>query len=542
MRARRGYTVVIVLFTLAALATRDPHAEGDPWSRYEAEGARIGALRIQTSDVFDLSKPDEDYWLARAANVIHITTRESVIRSALLFKMGDLVDVATLHETERLLRSLPWVQDASIELVPAGPGSVQAVVKVHDGWSLKASLKFNHAGGQTDWRIRLHEVNLLGYGKEVLLSHERGIERTTDEVAYRDPLLFGSRWTLEAGYSLLSDGNGGLLKLVRPFYQLSVPWSVGVEATRTSLVETLYQDTQDIYTFPATIADASLYARWLYHFGDRTAWRAGVEFRVAQAAYGPLDVMVPGVLPQPDLTPRRFRGLLGYWAVSQDRYGTFEDLQSIGRTEDLNLGWDGEVHAGYFAKAFGSDTSAWYLEYQADKAWRLGSSSLALLKTNGHGRLQHDGGYDVLGLVEGTLYNQSFPYQTIAADLQLTGGYRLDPEHALYIGGFDGLRGYPNFFREGDRRWLLSVEDRIITPWKLWSLVQVGFVAYADAGAIRTADGHFTKTYANVGAGLRFGNLKSTFGRVLTISVAVPLVKAPGVDNYQIVVGNVIRF
>ena len=529
----------VVLFALAALA---PRADDDPWSHYEAEGARIGALRILTSDVFDTGKPQESYWLARAANAVHITTRESVIRSALLFKMGDPVDVATLHETERLLRSLPWVQDASIELVPAGPGSVQAVVKVHDGWSLKAGLKFNHAGGQTDWRIRLHEVNLLGYGKEVMLGHERGIERTTDEVAYRDPLLFGSRWTLEAGYSHYSDGNGGLFKLVRPFYQLSVPWSAGAEATRSSLVETLYQDAQDIYTFPATITDASLYARWRYHYGDRTAWRAGVEFRVAQASYGALDVRVPGVLSPPDLAPRRFGGLLGYWAVTQDRYGTFEDLRGIGRTEDLNLGWDAEVHGGYFAKAFGSDVSAWYLEYTADKAWRLGSSSLALLHSQGQGRLQHDGGYDVLGVVEGTLYNQSLPYQTIAADLQLTGGYRLDPEHTLYIGGFDGLRGYPNFFRTGDRRWLLSVEDRIITPWKLWGLVQVGFVAYADAGAIRTPDGHFTRTCADVGAGLRFGNLKSAFGRVLTISVAVPLAKVPGVDNYQIVVGNVIRF
>jgi maltoporin len=67
-------------------------------------------------------------------------------------------------------------------------------------------------------------------------------------------------------------------------------------------------------------------------------------------------------------------------------------------------------------------------------------------------------------------------------------------------------------------------------------------VGYADAGAVRKADGRFTKTYADVGAGLRFGNLKSTFGPVLTISVAVPLVKEPGVDNYQVVVGNVIRF
>lgn len=528
---------------LAMLFARLPASAGeDPWAASEARGERIGALRIVTSDVFDTSKPDEDHWVARTANFLHLTTRESVIRHALLFKMGDAVNAATLHETERLLRALPWVQDASIEYVSAGPGAAQAVVRVHDGWSLKGSLKFNSAGGQTEWRIRVHEVNLLGFGKELLLSHEKGIERTTDEVAYRDPLLFGSRWTLEAGYAKLSDGRGRLFKLERPFYQLSASWSAGVEATDTREVETLYDHGDSVTTFPATLTSVTLFARFRYAFSNRTAWRVGAELRAEQAAYGPVTVVRPDPLPLPDLARRRFRGLLGYWAVSQDRYQTFENLQTIGRTEDVNLGWDAEVHAGYFGKAFGGIADAWALEFKAHKAWRLPGDSLLLLDARGHGRREDTGGRDVLGLFEGSFYSQAWPYQTLAADLQLAAGYRLDPEDTLYIGGFDGLRGYPNHYRTGDRRWVLSMEDRIITPWKLWGLAQVGFVVYADAGAMRQTGGNFTKTYADVGAGLRFGNLKSTFGRVLTLSVAVPLVKEPGIDNYQIVVGNVIRF
>lgn len=517
-------------------------ASEDPWAASEARGERVGALRIVISDVFDTSKPGEDHWVARTANFLHITTRESVIRHALLFKMGDAVNAATIHETERLLRALPWIQDATIECVPAGPGAAQAVVRVHDGWSLKASLKFNYAGGQTEWRIRLHEVNLLGFGKELLLGHEKTIERTTDEVAYRDPLLFGSRWVLEAGYSKLSDGRGRLFKLERPFYQLSANWSAGAQATDTREVETLYDDGDGVYTFPATLTSVTVFARFRYGFSDRTAWRLGAEWRADQAAYGPVTVVKPDSLTLPDLSRRRFRGLFGYWAVSQDRYQTFENLQTIGRTEDVNLGWDAEVHAGYFAKAFGSLADAWALELEVHKAWRLPDDSLLLLNAEGHGRREDAGGRDVLGLFEGSYYSQAWPYQTLAAYLQLAAGYRLDPENTLYIGGFDGLRGYPNHYRTGDRRWLLSVEDRIVTPWTLWGLAQVGFVVYADAGAVREAGGNFTKTYADVGAGLRFGNLKSTFGRVLTVSVAVPLVKEPGLDSYQIVVGNVIRF
>ncbi len=538
MRIWRPAAVSAVLI-LAVLAAR---AEDDPWLRYQAQGDRIGALRIEVANVFDLSKPDEDYWLGRAADFIHIRTRERVIRELLLFKMGDRVDAATIHESERLLRALPWVQDATITPMAAGLGSVQAVVWVHDGWSLKGSLKFSSAGGQNIWRVRLHEVNLLGYGKDLLLSHEKDTERTTDEFAYGDPLLFGSRWTLSLGYQKLSDGMGRRLQVERPFYELSARWSAGVEAYDTRNVETLYTDDHKIYAFHALQQDVTLFGRWLYHFNQRTAWRVGAELRSMQASYGPLAVLRPGELPAPNLSPRRFRGILGYWAVSQDRYQTFEDIQSVARTEDINLGWDAEVHAGWMGKALGGAADAWYGQFTATKGTRLWSDSLLLFQAKGHGRRERGGGRDVLGMAEWSLYNQSLPRQTLAADLQLTAGYRLDPEDTLYIGGFDGLRGYPNHFRTGDRRWLFSAEDRIITPWTLWGLAQVGFVAYADAGAMRLPGGRFTRTYADVGGGLRFGNLKSTFGRVLSLTIAVPLVKEPGMDKFQIVVGNVIRF
>ena len=111
-----------VAFSLFALPLR---AGEDPWVASEARGERLGALRIVISDVFDTSKPDEDHWVARTANFLHITTRESVIRHALLFKMGDAVNAATIHETERLLRSLPWIQDATIEFAAAGPGAAR---------------------------------------------------------------------------------------------------------------------------------------------------------------------------------------------------------------------------------------------------------------------------------------------------------------------------------------------------------------------------------------------------------------------------------
>ena len=74
-------------------------------------------------------------------------------------------------------------------------------------------------------------------------------------------------------------------------------------------------------------------------------------------------------------------------------------------------------------------------------------------------------------------------------------------------------------------------------------LLQAGFVAYLDAGAIRRADtGNWSRTYANVGAGLRFGLLKSSRGTLILVSVAMPLVRDPGIDRVLLVLGNSVGF
>ncbi len=45
-----------------------------------------------------------------------------------------------------------------------------------------------------------------------------------------------------------------------------------------------------------------------------------------------------------------------------------------------------------------------------------------------------------------------------------------------------------------------------------------------------------------MGGGFRFGDLKSSLGKVVLLTVAFPLVREPGLDRYQLVVGNVVHF
>jgi len=537
-----------VLATVLALALAGAPGAGaaaEPtWEQLEAAGQRIGEVRFIRADVFDPDRADERHLVGRVANFIHITTGENVVSEALLFSSGEPVSAPLIRESERLLRALPWIIDASIEPAPHGadPGVVDVLVRTHDGWSLSLSLKYNHAGGDDQWRLWAEEQNLFGYGKALLVSRERDLDRLTTEFSYRDPFLFGSPWRFELAIQDLSDGSGRRLLLQLPFVRLDSPWSAGVEASERDLQETLYDNASAVYTFPATLRKGRAFVSRRYRFEDRTAWRVGLEYRASDAVYGDLTVARPDELPPPNLADRRLRGALLTWAVSQDRYRTCRNLKSIDCNEDLNLGWEASVAAGWLGPVFGGDREALVGEFSVRSGRAFEDGVILIGSAGGQGGLEGAELHDAQGTGQLTLYAQGLPYQTIAIDLAGAVGRNLDPESLLYLGGFEGLRGYPNHFRAGESRWLLTAEDRLITPWRLWGIAQVGFVLYGDAGAVTTPAGGWTRTFADLGAGLRFGNLKGTTARVVSLSVSVPLVQEEGLARYQIVAGTTQRF
>jgi hypothetical protein len=520
----------------------DPPAELT-WEHLESQGATIARVEVLPQNVFDPAKKGEKHWVGKAANFIHITTRRQVVEREFLFCAGEKVDARRIFETERNLRNLDFIREAAIVPVLEEDGSVTARVTTWDAWSLKLSGKYNQAGDNNAWNLKLHEANLLGFGKGVEFAYAKDVERTTRTLGYTDPRLFGTRWRFEAEYQDLSDGRTRRLLMERPFFSLETRWSAVTEWGRQESLLHLYNGGNLLYTAPSRMEDSRAGAGWAYSLSGRNALRLGFEFRWSGALYGPPTAARPGPLPPPILTDRRFRGPVLLWSLVQDHYEKFRDMKTVGFTEDYDLGWEMKAGLGCFSKGMGSYEDATYLELEAKKAWKAGENTLFLLESESRARRQADGWYDTITDTRLILYNRSLPRQTLAAYAGIQGGTRPDPEDWVYLGGFDGLRGYPDHYRAGDRSWTASFEDRIITPWVLWGIAQIGFVAYVDAGAIRQfSDGRWSPVYADVGAGLRLGDLKSAFGKVWLLTVAAPLRREPGMDRYQFVFGNVIRF
>ncbi len=536
---KRRFFVYLLLFYCFSLFGQ----EKPEWKNFENKKAIIKKIVIKVDNVFDLSKKDENNFIGKIANFIHITTKESVIRNLLLFKEGDVADARGIYESERLLRDQEWIRDAEITPLIDENGDLCANVWVHDAWSLKGGLKFGTAGGESTSRIRAKEVNLLGFGKTLTLGYEKNPERNIGQIEYIDPSLFGSRWQLYLDYQKLSDGFLKELRIELPFYQLKTPWAMGVKGSREKINVDLYNDSHLAYIVPSVKDEVKIYFQKAFVVKENYAFRSGIELWSLQDNYdNPFDVR-PNIMSKPFIENHRFRGIMLYFGYYEDKFETYQNIITTASYEDYNLGFEMDFHIGAFSKNFGGETNALYFDADIKKGFAPADDWLILTELKAETRREKGSCKNSMFNFKIDFYNTSFKNHTLAASIEAFIGSKLDFENLIYIGGTDGLRGYTNHLRIGDRKWQVSAEDRIFTSKRLWGVVQWGFVAFFDAGAVRKPGGvGWSKTYADVGAGLRLGNLKSSFGKNILLTIAVPLVKEPGMDSYQIVAGNYIRF
>ena len=531
---------VLVVLVMPLQAARPAR----PWNALEARKASIGKIEIVIGDVFDLAKPEEDIWIGRTANHLHVTTRETVIRRVLLFAEGDPVRERRIYETERLLRALPFIKNARIDPVVQPDGTVVARVWVRDAWTTQVNLGYSQVGGQKTLNVGVDEKNFMGTGKNVAFDYSKDHERSTWGLAYRDPQLFGSRWTLAAHGQYLTDGFVRSLQLERPFFALATPWSTGVALSQSHSSLYLYDQGVQVFQAPFFQNEVRLSgAKLLYTSGDRV-WRGGLLLKRQDTTYGIITASVPpGTLPQPTLTDRRLRGPALTLATQEDGFDTFEDLQGMDTPEDYNLSWTGDLELGTYSRAFGSTMTAPFFRIQASKGWSTSPENLTLFTSSWDGRQPATGLENSHLALTLTQYHKLTANQILAGMVSVDRARRPDPETWYYLGGDQGLRGFPNQLHPGDARWGASFDYRLLTEQRWWGLVRLGYSAFVDMGSVRRLDGTgWSRTYSDVGVGLRLGNLKSSLGRVILLSVAVPMNREPYQSRWQFTVGNAMRF
>ncbi len=514
------------------------------WKAWEAQKALISRIDVEIGDVFDLSNPKENIWIGRTANHLHASTRENVIRRVLLFTAGDPASERRIYETERLLRALSFVKQARIDPVVQPDGSLVAVVRVRDAWTTQVDAGFSQVGGQKSMNVGIDEQNFLGTGKRVSYDWSKNHERSTWGFAYGDPQLFGTRWNLAAHTQYLSDGFVRSLQVERPFFALDTPWSAGLASSHSHTSLYLYDRGAPILQAPFVQNEVRVFAAMKVSETESRVWRAGLFLKRQDTTYGLITpIGLPSLVPVPELTSRRLRGPGLILSTQEDAFEEFENLQGMDSPEDYNLAWTGSMELGIYSCAWGSTLAAPFFKLQVAKGWSSSSENLTLFSASWAGRKPGTGLQDSLASFSLVSYHKLAENQILSGMVAVDRALRPDPEHWYYLGGDQGMRGFPNQLHPGDARWQASFDYRYLTEQRWWGLVRLGYSAFVDLGSVHQLDGQgWSRTYSDVGVGLRLGNLKSSVGRVILLNVAMPLNREPYQARWQFTVGNTMRF
>ncbi len=489
----------------------------------EAEGAVFGAIRIRAGDVFDTTLPEEDNWFFRTANRLHVRTRESVIRSRLLFREGDPYSRRLMEESERILRSLKFLYDARIRPVARDGSRVDVEVETRDVWTLRAGVGFGRAGGENTLRLGLQDANFAGFGKDLTVQRTSDVDRTEQLYRYMDPGILSSRVRAVLAYSDNSDGRTVRLSAERPFFSLDARWAAGVAAEDDDRIESHYDLGEAIYRFRQRSERASLWVGFSRGLRAGRALRLETGWTWDRESFEEADDGSSAPFPLPGRT-------LSYpWiglASVEDGFVTARDMDKIERTEDLNLAQEGRLRVGRAVPAFGSDRSATIL----DGSWRLGAAlgrGRTLLASAGlSGRREGAGFANVLAEGSVRWLERNFGPHLFHAALHAHAAHRLDPERQLLIGGDSGLRGYPLRYQSGDRRVLLSAEQRFYFDPHVFRLFYLGAAAFVDVGRAWSRDDGGTTHLGwlrDVGVGLRVQSSRSAHASMLHLDLAYPL-------------------
>jgi outer membrane protein assembly factor BamA len=523
-----------------SLAHYEFDARGEDASLTALDGSRTyttGEVRIVVQPIFDLEKPAEDRWLYRQADRWHRDTRPSVIGQAILFRTGTPVQLATLRESERILRSKPYLYDARIVPRRVCGDRLDVDVVTRDVWTLTPDGDFSRLGGDSEYGFGILDTNVWGSGRMLAVSFSKETDRTGTSVEFADSNVLGSRVALDAFVEANTDGSRQVLDIGQPFYSL--------DATRAWGARTeLDNQQQGLYLFGDKYAE---FRQKLRQFGvsagisagerDAKTWRWLAGFTYEERTFSDVGGEVP---PDPFPVDRTLSyPWVGFESI-QDRFDTTVNVDRIDRTEDIHLGRQYSARLGYSSGALGGDgVGRLVLNSEYDDASRLGGRQLLLYG----GSLDSYWNFDT-NAVEEMIASLHADYRlpqsthfTFAASIKTKYVANLTADMQLLGGAETGLRGYPSRYQAGDRSYRVSVEERYFPDIYIARVVRVGFAVFVDAGRTWFSDDPNDAGYgtlADIGFGLRFESTRTQRDRVLHLDFAFPLVDGPDVSGMEI--------
>jgi hypothetical protein len=454
-------------------------------------------------------------------DALHVDTRKRIIRKYLLMKEGTPLDPYLLSDTERILRSTPFIEDATIVVIPVAESadSVDLLVVTQDTWSIGLAGSIRGVG---KYKVKLFERNFVGLGQLLEAEFDVDDERSQEvnfTGLYRVDNVLGLFTDLDLRYTDSHVERRPQATLSRPFRTAEIRYGgalnlARVEEKDTAAVVVRSYDYQDLWVGRAF--------RW-GDAGPGGSKRAQftVSGRIGNRNYvrrEPVDESSDRALHDGTL-------FLGSLSLNLAEYRKALLLRSYGTTDDIGTGYLVSATGGYEDGEF--DTR-WYA------GGRLSSGTLGGLL-----------GYHAWLFEAGSFLRRN-DFQDGALRLNLSGFSNLSrPGRYRYrlFYGVDYLVGFDR--RSASRlrlmvpgvdtdladiqRVSLGLEGVAFTPWRALGF-RFALFGTLNAGTVGPQTDSFIhgKYYSSFGLGLRFHSDRLVFGAYEIRLVYVPRVPPGG--------------
>ncbi|RYY74069.1 MAG: hypothetical protein EOO52_14445 [Gammaproteobacteria bacterium] len=513
----------------------------DDRSPFEAlQGKTIRNIRIQQINVFDENDPDENNRIYRTLNKLHITTREKVIESQLLFKSGDKISYKNVEETARNLRTRKYLTNAHVFPEKVCGDDVDVVVITQDAWVLEPQVSFSRQSSDNESGFAISDGNVFGTGNSFKIGYEENKLRETISYDFSNPYFLNKQIAVHALYQDNTDGRSTLLTVERPFYSLDTRRAAGLQYSDLSQTEEIRSHDDVINSFRHRAIDNELYYGLATDINPNFTqrWVAGVTHE-EDRFYTDEDTLQP--------IPERDKAVYPWieYQYLQNQYGVFKNLNQIQRPEDVSTGQTVKARIGYAGTAFGNPDDVLRYKVTYGNIIEKGEQHIFEVEAILDGR-QHLG----IDSLDPNLLTSNVAYHYLINDknrwyvrAEFGVGEHLPQYKELTVGDITGLRGYPTDYLRGRKKYVVSVERRYFSDIHFLNLVRVGGVVFVDAGKAWGLPTEVNSPLlSNVGLGLRLTSTKVRIGNIVHIDVAMPINPEDNISKYQLIFGAYQKF
>ena len=535
--------LVIFLGYFSMLNTPAAYAQEDV-----PAGVIIRSITIKNTNIFDQSKDSETGFLYRAANGLHRKTRDVAVSGLLLFREGEELSQRLLDESERKLRSAGYIRSAKITYTQEA-NFADVLIVVSDTWTTKPIFRYSHKGGDESSEMGLQEDNFLGYGIELSLLYKNEDNRKSTIVSMFDPNLRGTRHQLGIGFANSSDGYTNHVSFAKPFYELNSRASHGMSIFQEERTENLYFLNAEYFQYQLEEQNFDFYRGWSNGLIETKTirHRLGVKYLATtntEIGEQPTDIPedIAAYISANDMLPEDQKDVLPYYEFEYltDKYLKTENYDKIGLTEDIPIGPNGRVKIGYSAQEWGSSQNRWYLDASLSDVFSISDKASVSISGALKTWVDESGLDDSRSTLKLQLrVNESHRLKLFAEYVQVDLIHPSKGEK-LYLGGDNGMRGYPTRHLSGEHSQLFRIEQRLYTGIELFGLFNIGAAAFYDYGRVRGGtpfdrlqNSHSVESF---GIGLRAANSRTSSGEIIHIDIAKALARDDGVDEFQLVI------